>query len=216
MVRFVLSAAVVVVLSVLLQTGEASAKLCQPELKFAPYPPVAGRQTTLELSIHSLDGEHEFDDPLCAIEAPPDGEAALRLYMVPPSMPNAYASIDFRQPGSTVDLPVAENGHISYEFLYPDASFVDLEMVNPWRLRASTTFPRDGRWEFSLERLQPDYTPIWRSSVDVVSPAALPSTGSASVGAGPQAALLAYALAMFGGAGVLAAVTLRRLGRARP
>ena len=216
MARNALFAAVAVVLSVLLQTGEASAKLCQPELKFAPYPPVAGRQTTLELSIHSLDGEHEFDDPLCAIEAPPDGEAALRLYMVPPGMPNAYASIDFRQPGFAVNVPQAENGQTSYEYLYPDAPFVDLEMVDPWRLRASTIFPRDGRWEFSLERLQPDYTPIWRSSVEVLSAAPLPSTGSGSAGTGTQPGLLAYMLAMFGGAAVLAAVALRRLGRARP
>ena len=211
--RLALSAAVAVVLSVVLQADPASAKLCQPDLKFAPYPPVAGQETTLELSIRSLDDDHEFDDPLCAIEAPPDGEAALRLYMVPPGMPNVYASIDFRQPGITVDLPVAENGHISYEFLYPDAPFVDLEWMDPWQLRASTTFPRGGRWEFSLERLQPVYTPIWRSSVDVVSPAALPSTGSASAGAGTQAALLAYALAAVGGVALLLGGLIRLGGR---
>ena len=211
MVRFALSAVAAVVLSVVLQADPASAKLCQPELRFAPYPPVAGQETTLELSIRSLDDEREFDDPLCAIEAPPDGEAALRLYMVPPDMPNAYAAIDFRQPGVTFDVP-----QTSYEYLFPDAPFVDLERIDPWRLRASTTFSQEGRWEFSLERLQPDYTPIWRSSVEVLSPAALPSTGSGSAGTGTQAGLVAYMLAMFGGAAVLAAVALRRLGRARP
>ena len=215
MVRFALFAVAAVVLSVLLQTGQASAKLCQPELRFAPYPPVAGQETTLDLSIRSLDDEREFDDPLCAIDEPPDGEAALRLYMVPPGMPNAYAAIDFRQPGVTVDLPVAENGNISYEYLYPDAPFVDLERIDPWRLRASTTFAQEGRWDISVERLQPDYTPIWRSSVEVLSAAPLPPTGGGDVRTGGQAGLLAYVLAILGGAGVLAAVALRRLGRAR-
>ncbi len=212
MVRFALSAVAAVVLSVVLQADPASAKLCQPDLKFAPYPPVAGQETTLELSIHSLDDDHEFDDPLCAIEAPQSGEAALRLYMVPPGMPNVFASTDFRHQRPT-PLPQAENGHISYEYVYPEAPFVDLEMVNPWRLRASTIFPRDGRWEFSLERLQPDYTPIWRSSVDVLSTAALPSTGSASAGAGTQAALLTYALAAVGGVALLLGGLIRLGGR---
>ena len=202
MVRFALFAVAAVVLSVVLQTGQASAKLCQPELRFAPYPPVAGQETTLDLSIRSLDDEHEFDDPRCAIDAPQDGEPALRLYMVLPGMPNAYASIDFRQPGVAVNVPQAENGQTSYEYLYPDAPFVDLEMVDPWRLRASTTFSQEGRWEFSLERLQPDYTPIWRSSVEVLSAAPLPSTGSGGE-AGGQAGLLAYVLAAVGGVALL-------------
>ena len=133
--------------------------------------------------------------------------------MVPPGMPDAYATIDFRQPGVAVDLPQAGNGHTSYEYLYPDAPFVDLERIDPWRLRASTTFAQEGRWDISVERLQPEYTPIWRSSVEVLSAAPLPSTGSGSTGAVVQTGLLAYALAAVGGVALLLGGLVRLVGR---
>ncbi len=211
--RLALFTVVAVVLSVMLQTGRASAKLCQPELRFAPSPPVAGQETTLEVSIRSLDNEHEFDDPLCAIEAPPKGESALRLYLVPPGMPNAYAAVDFRQPGAAANLPEAENGHVSYEYLYPDAGYVDLERITPWRHQARVTFPREGSWQLSLERLDPEPTTYWRDTIEVAPAPALPTAGFGDEGAGAHTSLLAYALAAAGGAALFIGRLTRILGR---
>ena len=169
-----------------LQAGGVWAKECLADIVYAPDPPLAGQETMVTFS--SLNLDHESRDPDCAFGAAAGVEPVATLYVA--------------GPGSGFS--------------------VDLQKLNPWQYRASVTFPMEGSWELSFGRsyLRSE-TGLLREqnrfSVDVLSSAALPSAGAGfgDRGAGAPMNLLAYVLAMFGGAGVIAAVALRRLGRTR-
>ncbi len=166
-----------------LQAGGVWAKECLADIVYAPDPPVAGQETMVTFS--SLNLDHEARDPDCAYGAGAGVEPV--------------ATLDVAGPGSGFS--------------------VDLQKLNPWQYRASVTFPMEGSWELSFGRSYLGSETGLRSeqnrfSVEVLSSAALPSagTGFGDRGAGAPTNLLAYMLAMFGGAALLVAA-LARLAR---
>lgn len=130
---------------------------------------------------------------------------------------------ELRDPDCAFGASVGEEPVVTLGVAGPGRGFsADLERLNAWQYRARVMFPTEGSWELSFGRT------YWRSetklldeqnrfSVDVVSPAALPSAGAGfgDRGVGVQAELLVYSLAALGGAALVVGAGSRG-GESRP